>query len=57
MSNLMPYEIIKFHNNMSHINLSDFFGFCLVEIYCPENMLKPVLPYRQGGKTIYPTGY
>lgn len=53
----MPFELIKYHNNMSNINLSDFFGFILVQVYCPKNILKPILPYKHEGKTIYPTGH
>ncbi len=37
--------------------LDDFFGFCLAEIYCPEDVLTPLLPYRnKDGKIIYPRG-
>jgi hypothetical protein len=57
MSNLMPFEMIKYHNNMNNIKLSDFFGFVLAQIHCPSTMLRPVLPYKYEGKTIYPTGY
>jgi hypothetical protein len=57
MSNLMPFEMIKYHNNMNNIKLSDFFGFALAQIHCPSTMLRPVLPYKYEGKTIYPTGY
>jgi hypothetical protein len=57
MSKPMPNEIIKYYDNMNNIKLNDFFGFCLAEIYCPKNMLRPLLPYRYEGKTIYPTGY
>jgi hypothetical protein len=57
MSKPMPFEIIRYHNNMSHINLSHFFGFILVQVYCPKNILKPMLPYKHEGKTIFPTGY
>jgi hypothetical protein len=56
MSKPMPYEIINYHNNMNHIKLENFFGFCLAEIYCPNSMLRPILPYRYQGKTIYPIG-
>jgi DNA polymerase type B, organellar and viral len=52
----MPHEMIKFHNNMSNIKLSEFFGFCLCEVTTPRNILKPLLPYKHNGKTIYPTG-
>lgn len=57
MLNLMPGEISKFIRNMSRINLNDFFGFCLAEVTTPDNILRPLLPYRnEDGKTIFPTG-
>jgi hypothetical protein len=56
MSNPMPLEIIKYYNDMSSINLENFFGYVLAQIYCPKNMIRPVLPYKYKGKTIYPTG-
>jgi hypothetical protein len=49
----MPYQIIKHHPQIN--SLEDFFGFCLAEIYCPDH-IKPMLPLRQGDKTIFPTG-
>jgi NAD-dependent dihydropyrimidine dehydrogenase PreA subunit len=56
MCNMMPYQIIKKHNNMNNVNLDDFFGFCLCEIYCPENIDNPMLPLKYKGKTIFPKG-
>lgn len=52
----IPYEIIQYYEDMSHIKLENFFGYCLAEIYCPRSIFRPVLPYRKDGKTIYPTG-
>nr|YP_009517239.1 DNA polymerase [Myochromella boudieri]AYE93153.1 DNA polymerase [Myochromella boudieri] len=51
----MPHFIKKFHKDLSVIKLEDFFGFCLAEIQTPNN-LKPLLPYKYKGKTIYPNG-
>ena len=56
MCNPMPYKIIKKYNNMDNVKLDDFFGFCLTEIQCPENIDKPMLPLRYKGKTIFPKG-
>jgi hypothetical protein len=58
MLNPMPHEIL---NNGKMIDLSDvglesFFGFAYVRIFCPLNMERPVLPFHQSGKTIYPVG-
>lgn len=53
----MPHELL---NNglidLSNRKLESFFGFCEAQIICPNNMLKPVLPYHFEGKTIYPVG-
>jgi len=56
MKNPMPLKLLKFHKNMFNINLESFFGFIEVEVTCPINMLKPVLPFKVEGKTIYPVG-
>jgi hypothetical protein len=56
MKNLMPLNLIKFHKNMDNINLNNFFGFIEVEVTCPIDMLRPVLPFKYMDKTIYPTG-
>ena len=53
----MPYKLIKIYKNMNNFNLNSFFGFCLVEIYCPEFINKPILPLNYKGKTIFPRGY
>lgn len=58
MLNPMPHEIL---NNGKMINLIDrkldsFFGFAYVRVFCPLNMERPVLPFHQAGKTIYPVG-
>ena len=56
MLNPMPYNLIKVHNNMDNIKLENFFGFIEVEVLCPLDMKRPVLPYHNNGKTIYPVG-
>lgn len=57
MLNTMPYELIsKGIIDLSNRSLQSFFGFCIVEINCPLNMLRPVLPFHHEGKTIYPVG-
>lgn len=52
----MPHKIIKFHKDLSNFKLNDFFGFCLAKIITPKGILKPLLPYKYKGKTIFPTG-
>ena len=51
----IPYKIKKYHNDLSKTKLDDFFGFCLVEVETPKT-LKPLLPYKDNNKTIFPTG-
>nr|UZS77781.1 hypothetical protein [Lentinula edodes]UZS77831.1 hypothetical protein [Lentinula edodes]UZS77881.1 hypothetical protein [Lentinula edodes]UZS77931.1 hypothetical protein [Lentinula edodes]UZS77981.1 hypothetical protein [Lentinula edodes] len=54
MKRSMPYELINHYNDMSNIKLDDFFGFCLAEIETPKDTLRPLLPYKYQGKTIFP---
>jgi len=41
---------------MLDMDLMSFFGFCEVEVTCPDTVKRPVLPVKYKGKTIYPTG-
>jgi len=52
----MPHKFLKYHKDMSSINLNDFFGFALCELTTPKNILKPLVHYKYNGKTIFPTG-
>lgn len=57
MLNPIPYNLITPHLiDLTNRSLDSFFGFAKAEIYCPSDMLRPVLPYHSNGKTIYPTG-
>lgn len=58
MSKPMPLKLIKSYNSIKSegINLYNFFGFLEVDIECPEDLLRPVLPYRYKGRTIFPRG-
>ena len=56
MKNPMPLNLIQFHKDMSNVNLTNFFGYILVDVYCPKTMLRPVLPFKYMDRTIYPTG-
>lgn len=51
----IPYKMKKFHNDLANTRLDNFFGFCLVEVETP-NTLKPLLPYKDNNKTIFPIG-
>jgi hypothetical protein len=54
----MPYNILNDGKliDLSNRKLDTFFGFAQVQIVCPTNMLRPVLPFHHEGKTIYPVG-
>jgi hypothetical protein len=56
MKNPMPFEIINYYKDMSNIKLNNFFGFCLANIHCPKDMIRPMLPCKYNGNTIYPVG-
>jgi hypothetical protein len=53
----MPYNLVKPRLiDLTNRNLDSFFGFAECLIYCPLDMLRPVLPFHHLGKTIYPVG-
>lgn len=55
----LPLDLDKKYSNqeqMSNINLKDFFGFALAEVICPDNIINPLLPVSYNGKTIFPKG-
>ena len=57
MLNPMPYDLVQ--NKIIKLNnrsLDNFFGYAKVNIICPLDMLRPVLPFHKEGKTIYPVG-
>jgi hypothetical protein len=56
MCKSIPLNLIRYIKDMSGIELNNFFGFCLAEITCGNEVLRPVLPYKYKGKTIYPRG-
>jgi hypothetical protein len=57
MLNPMPYDLVNPNLiNLTNRTLDSFFGFAYVKVYCPDSMLRPVLPFHFNGKTIYPTG-
>ena len=58
MLNAMPNEILNNGKliDLTNRTLDNFFGFALVKIVCPLDMLRPVLPFHHEGKTIYPVG-
>ena len=58
MLNPMPHKALNNGKiiDLSNRSLDSFFGFAEVKIFCPLNMVKPVLPFHKDGKTIYPVG-
>lgn len=51
----IPHKISYYINDMSEIDLNNFFGFCKAKITCSKNISRPVLPYKLDTKTIFPT--
>ena len=56
MKQPIPYKLIRYYKDLSNYNLNQFFGFLEVEVETPKNILKPLLPYRYEGETIFPIG-
>lgn len=57
MLNPMPHDLVKpYLLNLTNRTLDSFFGFAEVEVLCPIDMERPVLPYHLNGKTVYPVG-
>jgi hypothetical protein len=52
----LPGTIKKIHKTNAEIKLNDFFGFIECEITISCNILKPMVPFKYKGKTIFPTG-
>lgn len=54
----LPNKPINTYKDMSDIKLENFYGFALAEIHCPDNILIPVLPYKDPdtARTIHPKG-
>ena len=40
--------------DINHLNLSEFFGLCHVTVIPPRGLYHPVLPFRCGGKLVFP---
>ena len=40
--------------DIEHVNIRAFFGLCRVTIVPPRGLYHPVLPYRHGGKLVFP---
>lgn len=51
----MPHQLVQKHEDLSNFQLENFFGFALAKVTCPQNMLRPVLPYSSNDRTFYPT--
>ena len=41
MCNLMPFKPLEFINDLSKINIKDFFGFAFVKVECPKSIKIP----------------
>ena len=41
-------------NDINHVNMSEYFGLCRITVVPPRGLYHPVLPYRHGGKLVFP---
>jgi len=51
-----PKDYVKTHRNVDPNTINNLFGFMEVIIEIPKTTLKPFLPYKFEGRTIFPTG-
>ena len=54
----MPLKLLEtLINPALHLfDLNNFFGFIEVEIFCPDSVINPILPFKSRGRTIFPRG-
>src|ERR1700733_2544343 len=52
----LPGKLIKIHKTSEEIKLDSFFGFIKCNISIDKDILKPMVPFKHKGKTIFPTG-
>jgi hypothetical protein len=50
----LPGKLIRFHKTINC--LDNFFGFINCKVTIDKDILKPMLPFKYNGKTIFPTG-
>ena len=50
----MPHNLLNIKYN--YIDLDTFFGFIKCEVFCPDSVLRPILPIKFNGRVIYPHG-
>ena len=56
MCEIMPLNVIETLVEPSNLDLNNFYGFLDVDIECPNTIIKPVLPFKHEGRTIFPQG-
>jgi hypothetical protein len=53
----MPLNLIKTYKNMEEVlDFNNFFGFVKCKVITPKDLIKPILPFKYQGKTIFPLG-
>jgi hypothetical protein len=52
----VPYKAIAKHDDLKGIKASDFKGFVLAKVKCPQDIKHPIVAYKHDGRTIYPKG-
>ena len=58
MCELMPLNVVQtiIEPDIDKFDIDNFFGFLEVDIECPDTILRPVLPFKHEGRTIFPQG-
>ena len=56
MLKAMPIKLLQIIIKPQNLNLTEFFGFLKVKVYCPSHLKRPMLPVKYEGKTIFPRG-
>ncbi|ODP65953.1 hypothetical protein BGC24_19190 [Acinetobacter baumannii] len=56
MLNEMFLEMIKYYKDMRDVKLENFFGFCLVEVFCLNYLKILLLFYKKDGGIIFLIG-
>jgi hypothetical protein len=52
----VPYKAIAKHDDLTGVKASDFKGFVLAKVKCPQDIKHPIVAYKHEGRTIYPKG-
>jgi hypothetical protein len=52
----LPTKVVRRHKDGSTIKINNFFGFIDCTVISPDDIKHPIIPFKHGGRTIYPRG-